>query len=88
MHKWQLHEAKNKLSNLIDIAMDGKPQFITKRGEDAVVVVSISDYKKLKKQRKSFGEFLTSGPKFDDLEFDDELYSGNKEYKTFYKVWD
>nr|WP_253308519.1 type II toxin-antitoxin system prevent-host-death family antitoxin [Rickettsia endosymbiont of Ceutorhynchus assimilis] len=32
MNKWQLHEAKNKLSNIIDTAMHGKPQCITKRG--------------------------------------------------------
>ena len=25
MNKWQLHEAKNKLTNIIDIAMHGTP---------------------------------------------------------------
>ncbi len=39
MNKWQLHEAKNKLSNIIDIAMHGTPQCITKRGEEAVVII-------------------------------------------------
>ena len=54
MHKWQLHEAKNKLSSLIDIVIHGKAQCITRRGEDAVVVISMEEYKKLKKQKPSF----------------------------------
>lgn len=70
MHKWQLHEAKNKLSSLIDVVMKGKPQCITRRGEDAAVIISMEDYKKLRKQKMSFGEFLMSGPKFDDLEIE------------------
>lgn len=41
MHKWSLHEAKNKLSSLVDIATQGKSQCITKRGEEVVVVIGI-----------------------------------------------
>ena len=70
MHKWQLHEAKNKLSNLIDIAIHGKAQCITRRGEEAVVVISVDEYKKLKKQKVSLKDFLTKGPKFNDLEIE------------------
>jgi prevent-host-death family protein len=68
MKKWQLHEAKNKLSNLIDTAMNGNPQCITKRGEDAVILMSIAQYHKLKQHRPSLKDFLTQGVKFDDLE--------------------
>lgn len=67
MHKWQLHEAKNKLSNLIDLAMNGKSQFITRHGEDAAVVIGIEEYKKLKTPKPTLKEFLLQGPKFDDL---------------------
>jgi prevent-host-death family protein len=70
MHKWKLHEAKNKLSSLIDIAMHGNAQCITKRGEDAVVVIGINEYKKLKKQQISLKDFLMSGIKFDDLDIE------------------
>jgi prevent-host-death family protein len=70
MNKWQLHEAKNKLSNIIDIAMHGKPQCITKRGEEAVMVIGMKDYQKLTKQKLSFSEFLLNGPKFDELEIE------------------
>ena len=67
MHKWQLHEAKNKLSSLIDIVIHGKAQCITRRGEDAVVVISMEEYKKLKKQNPSLKDFLSQGIKLDDL---------------------
>ncbi|KJV92735.1 prevent-host-death family protein [Rickettsia bellii str. RML Mogi] len=33
MNKWQLHEAKNKLSNIVDTAMQGTPQCIIQKGE-------------------------------------------------------
>ncbi|AAL03857.1 prevent-host-death family protein [Rickettsia conorii subsp. heilongjiangensis] len=68
MNKWQLHEAKNKLSNIIDIAMHGTPQCITKRGEEAVVIISIKDYKQLTKQKPDFKEYLLSIPKTDNLD--------------------
>jgi antitoxin Phd len=68
MKKWQLHEAKNKLSDLVDTAMHGKPQCITKRGEEVVIVIGIKEYQKLKQQKLSFNEYLLSEPKFDDLE--------------------
>lgn len=67
MNKWQLHEAKNKLSNIVDTAMQGTPQCITKRGEEAVVVISMKDYKQLTKQKLDFKEYLLSLPKTDNL---------------------
>ncbi|ASX27965.1 prevent-host-death family protein [Rickettsia sp. MEAM1 (Bemisia tabaci)] len=68
MNKWQLHEAKNKLSNIVDTAMQGTPQCITKRGEEAVVVISMKDYKQLTKQKLSFSEYLLSAPDFNKLD--------------------
>lgn len=68
MKKWQLHEAKNKLSNLIKIAMNGEPQCITKRGEEAVILMSVNQYRKLRKHTLNLKDFLTQGMKFDDLE--------------------
>ncbi|GAA5251932.1 hypothetical protein KNCP2_02200 [Candidatus Rickettsia kedanie] len=47
--------------------MHGTPQCITKRGEDAVVIMSIKDYKQLTKQKPDFKEYLLSIPKTDDL---------------------
>jgi prevent-host-death family protein len=68
MHKWSLHEAKNKLSNLVDIAARGQPQIITKRGIEAVVVIGMNEYQTLQNPKVSLKEFLLQEPKFDDLE--------------------
>ncbi len=69
MHKWQLHEAKNKLSNLIESAMHGSPQCITKRGMDAVVVIGIQEYQKMNKSKKGLKSMLMQqGPKFEEFE--------------------
>ena len=70
MHKWKLHEAKNKLSSLIDTVVHGKAQCITRRGEETVVVISMEEYKKLKKPKPSLKDFISKGPKFDNLEID------------------
>jgi antitoxin Phd len=67
MSKWQLYEAKNKLSQIIDTAMQGEVQYITRKGVEAVVVISIDEYKKLKKPKKSFTEILLGGEKVEDF---------------------
>lgn len=75
MNKWKLHEAKNKLSSLIDTVIHGRAQCITRRGQDAVVVISMEEYKKLKKKKPNIKEFLRQQPKFDD--FTVERVKGN-----------
>ncbi len=67
MKKWQLHEAKNKLSGLIDAVLQGKPQCITRRNQDVVIVVSAEEYRQLKQPKKSLGEFLLTMPQCDEL---------------------
>ena len=39
-HTWQLQEAKNKLSEVVDEAIREGPQVITGRGEEVAVVIS------------------------------------------------
>jgi antitoxin Phd len=70
MHKWQLHEAKNKLSHIIEVAIKGEPQCITRRGEEAVMIISVADYKKMQKPKMSFNRFLIEGTRIDDLEIE------------------
>ena len=70
MAKWQLYEAKNKLSNIVDMAMHGNPQYITRRGDDAVVVIGIKEYIELQNKKPDLKDFLLSGPKADDLEIE------------------
>ena len=61
-HAWQLQEAKNKLSSLVDKAQTEGPQIITKHGKDAVVVMSVDDYKKLAKPESDLVQFLRESP--------------------------
>jgi len=59
---WQLQDAKNKFSNLVEKAQHNGPQIVTKHGKDAVVVLSIKEYKKLVKPKKSLVKFFQSSP--------------------------
>jgi antitoxin Phd len=50
--QWQLQTAKAQLSELIDAALRGNPQRITRRGKDAVIVLSERAYVALKSSAK------------------------------------
>lgn len=62
MHIWQLKEAKNKLSEIIRKAQEEGPQTITKHGMDAVVVLSMADYKSLMKPNTTLVQFMAKSP--------------------------
>jgi len=59
---WQLQEAKNKFSQLVDKAMHDEPQIVTKHGNNAVVVISIDEYEKLTKPEIDLVEFFIQSP--------------------------
>ncbi len=59
---WQLQDAKNKFSNLVEKAQHAGPQVVTKHGKDAVVVLSIDEYKKLVKPKMNLVKFFQSSP--------------------------
>ena len=61
-NSWQLQNAKNKFSNLVDKAQHNGPQVVTKHGKDAVVVLSIDEYKKLIKPKNSLLKFFQNSP--------------------------
>ena len=48
---WQLQEAKNKFSNLVDKAHHDGPQIVTKHGKKSVVVIALEDFQKLNKPK-------------------------------------
>jgi prevent-host-death family protein len=66
---WDLAEAKDRLSEVINLAMTEGPQTITGRRE-AVVVVSAEKYAELTGARRSFKEFLMSGPSLEGLDLE------------------
>ena len=59
---WQLQEAKNRLSELVEKAMQDGPQRITKRGKMAAVVLSAKDYERLKRHKEDLVSFLRRAP--------------------------
>ena len=64
MGEWKLQDAKNKFSTLVDAAIAGEPQHVTRRGKPAVVVLSCDAYERLQKMENSrFVEMLMAIPK-------------------------
>ncbi len=70
MVKWQVHDAKRRLSEVIELAQTEGPQVITRHGKERAVVLSAEDYRKLEAAKPDFKEYLLSGPKVDDLEIE------------------
>lgn len=59
---WQLQDAKNKFSRLVEKAQQNGPQIVTKHGKDAVVVLSINEYNKLIKPETGLIQFFQASP--------------------------
>lgn len=64
---WQLAEAKNRLSEVVNRALTEGPQRIRRRG-DRVVVLSEAEYDRLTGKQQSLVEFLLDGPDLSDLD--------------------
>ncbi len=68
MARWQVQEAKARLSELLEKAQSEGPQVITKHGVDHVVVLDVDEYERLVGEKTSLIAWLLSGPTFDDLD--------------------
>jgi antitoxin Phd len=62
MSAWQIQEAKNKLSELIDRALAGGQQVIPRHGVEVAVVMPLAGYKKLTTPGRRLGDFLMTSP--------------------------
>ena len=63
MTRWQLQDAKNRLSEVVRKASDEGPQVITLRGADAVVVVAADEYARLtRKPNGTLVDFFRESP--------------------------
>lgn len=65
---WQIQEARAGLSRLIDAALAGRPQRITRHGKEAVVVIAADQYERLARPRQGLTAFLRGSPLADALE--------------------
>ena len=63
MRTWQLQEAKDQLSEVIETAQVRGPQMITRHGRPRAVLLSAADYAAMTSQRPDFKEWLLGGPK-------------------------
>jgi antitoxin Phd len=59
---WQLQEAKNKLSEVVNEAIKHGPQIITRRGIETVIVLSYRQYRKALLNQKKLSEFFRESP--------------------------
>ncbi len=59
---WQIQDAKNKLSEVIQRAINQGPQVITRHGEKTVVVVSYAEYETLRKSQGKLSAFFRASP--------------------------
>ena len=66
--EWQLADAKNRFTELVNRALAEGPQRVRRRG-DTVVVVAQRDYDKLSGKRPAFKAFLMGkGPSLEGLD--------------------
>jgi len=59
---WQLQDAKNKFSEVVENAIHQGPQIVTKRGKEAVVIISFEEYWKMKAPNNDLIDFFQSSP--------------------------
>ncbi len=67
MHTWQLQEAKSRFSELVARTLTEGPQLVTRRGEDAVIVLSAPEYQRLV-NAQSLLSVLNAAPRGEPLE--------------------
>jgi len=64
---WNLADAKNRLTEVVNLALTEGPQTITRRN-DTVVVVSAETYAELTGAKPGFKEFLLQAVGLDELD--------------------
>lgn len=71
--QWRLQEAKARFSQVVEAALQGEPQHVTRRGREAVVVLSEMSYRALQQGAKAaaggFVAHLLAIPKADDDDY-------------------
>ena len=70
MKKWQVQEAKQQFSRVIELARGEGPQVVTRNGKEVAVVIGIADYRRLRSDGGAFKRFLESAPDLDLLPID------------------
>jgi len=67
MHAWQLKEAKSRFCELVELTLKEGPQFVTRHGEEAVVILAAKDYRQLTGQTPTLMDCLLNAPRGEAL---------------------
>jgi prevent-host-death family protein len=59
---WQLQEAKNKFSEVIEEALKDGPQIITRHGVETAIILSYSDYRQMLLNQQKLSDFFRESP--------------------------
>ncbi len=59
---WTVQDARAHFGDVIDAALKGRPQRVSRRGKDTVVVVSEEEWRRVSEPKQNFGQFLASFP--------------------------
>ena len=73
---WQLQEAKNKFSQVVDEALAHGPQVVTRHGVETVVIISYDEFRKRRVSQQTLSQFFLESPLADseiDLERDKSM---------------
>ena len=66
--RWQLQEAKQRLSEPVQRVLDENPQTMTRRGQEVVVVIAMNEFQQLRAKTPDFRDLLLSAPDFEKLQ--------------------
>lgn len=78
MARWQVQEAKTRLSEVIEAAQSKGPQIITRHGAERAVVLSIADFRTLTAHKPGLKEYLLGGPKVDSFDIEPDRDTGRE----------
>jgi antitoxin Phd len=78
MARWQVQEAKTRLSEVIERAQSKGPQIITRHGAERAVLLSIADYRRLTAHKPGLKDYLLGGPKVESFDIERDTGTGRE----------
>jgi prevent-host-death family protein len=63
---WNLQEAGSHFDRLVEDALSQGPQYVVRKGNETVLVISVKEYKDIISDKLGFREFLLSCPRMDE----------------------
>lgn len=85
MQSWPVQDAKARFSELLERCVRDGPQKVTRRGKDAAVVVSATEWERLNRQAPmTIKEWLLAEhPRYDDFEIPERKSFGKLDIPDF-----